>query len=485
MQLQMKTRCEKCGIILRAHEQAYICSYECTFCSSCFSELQGKCPNCTGELERRPRRTAPVPNQESVDPGRTQTIRPRLIWAVSLGVWMLVVLAGSGESYEFWKSRGYPMTFANVFGFEICQILTYVPLTPVAFALAMRFSITRRNWIRRSFLHLLFGFAFSIAHVALRGVSPFAAWDPKLGGFVSGIWNSQAHVFEFKWQIFKNLFLSNVVEDITGAYIPIVLVACAVLFYQRFRDRELHSAKLEMQLAKSHLQTLKTHLQPHFLFNTMHSISALMLTDVGAADKMMTRLSDLLRMSLESSEIQITGLSRELEFVACYLEIEKVRFGERLTVALEIAEDTLDAQVPSLLLQPLVENAVGHGISGLSSGGNIWISANRNGGDLYIRVRDNGPGLLRDGRAPGTGFGLRATRERLQTLYGKEQSFEIRDAQGRGVEACIKIPFRDGPQLSTEEVVSERLAKSSEEYETPRYREIGKSSQWKVSDESS
>jgi len=452
MQLQMKTRCAKCGAPLDADGQAYICSYECTFCSACASKSEGRCPNCTGELVRRPRRTAPVAGGENSDPAGAWGSRPWLIWVVSFGVWTLVALAASGSIYELYRSRGDPMGFARIFVSELSQILTYAPLTPLAFALAIRFPIQRENWARRSLLHLSFALAFSIAHITLRGLTPYAAWDPKVGGYVSGIWNSQVHIFEIKWQIFKNLFLSNVVDDITGTYVPIVLVAHALSYYRRFRDRELHFAKLEMQLAKSHLQTLKSHLQPHFLFNTMHSISALILTDVRAADKMVVRLSDLLRMSLESSGMQMTCLSRELEFVTAYLEIEKIRFEERLNVVFDIASETLDAQVPALLLQPLVENAIRHGISRLSSGGDIWITASHDGHDLYLRVRDNGPGLAVAADAPPkTGLGLGATRERLQTLYGNNQSFEIQAATSGGVEVCVRIPFRIEPPVSMDE----------------------------------
>ena len=446
---------------LRADEPASICSFECTFCSACATELRGICPNCSGELVSRPRRSGALSDVEQLDAAATKSGRPWLIWAVSFGVWALVALAASGSVYELWRSRGYPMTFASVLGLELSQILTYAPLTPLVFALALMFPIQRGNWGRRSLLHLFFALAFSTAHVALRGITPFAAWDAKLGGFVSGAWNSQAHMFQLKWEIFKNLFLSNVVDDITGAYVPIVLVASAVSYYRRFRDRELHSAKLETQLAKSHLQALKSHLQPHFLFNTLHSISALMLTDVKAADRMMARLSDLLRMSLESSGIQITCLSRELEFVAGYLEIEKIRLGERLRVLFDVAPETLDAQVPSLLVQPLVENAIRHGISRLSSGGTIWITASHEGHNLCLRVRDNGPGRAKAADPPsGTGLGLRTTRERLQTLYGDGQSFEMQDTPGGGVEVCVKLPFRIEPQLSTDDVIFGRTSTS-------------------------
>jgi two-component system LytT family sensor kinase len=451
MQLQMKTSCAKCGARLLADGQAYICSYECTFCSTCGSESQGRCPHCTGELVLRPRRSAAVVGQENGDAGGAQDSRPWLIWAASFGVWMVVTMAATGSVYELYRAQGYPMSFVSVFASELSQILTYAPLTPLAFALGIRFPIQRGNWARRSLLHLSFAIAFSIAHIILRGMTPYAVWDPKVKHYTSAIWNSQLHMFQINWHAFKNLFLSNVVDDITGTYVPIVLIAHAVSYYRSFRDREVHSAKLQMQLAKSHLQALKSHLQPHFLFNTLHSISALMLTDVTAADRMMSRLSDLLRMSLKTSGVQITSLSRELEFVAAYLEIEKVRFGDRLNVVLDIAPETLDAQVPSLLLQPLVENAVRHGISRLSSGGNIWISASHDEGDLYLCVKDNGPGLAVGSDAPpGTGLGLGATRERLQTLYGSAQTLEIHGGSDGGFQVCVKVPFRLEPQLFDE-----------------------------------
>lgn len=457
MQLQMKTRCERCRASLRADGQAYICSYECTFCFVCASELKDSCPNCGGELIRRPRRATVLGVGEHVDPEEQWSVgRPWLIWVLSFGVWALVALAATGSIYELNRSRGYPMSFASVLGLELSQILTYAPLTPLALALAMRLPFQRGNWVRRSLQHLLFAVAFSVAHVILRGVTPFAGWDPKVGGFVSGIWNSQTHVFEIKWQIFRNLFLSDTVDDITGTYVPIVLVAHALSYYRRFRDRELHSAKLEMQLSKSHLQTLKSQLQPHFLFNTMHSISALMLTDVPAADKMMTRLSELLRMSLEENETQVATLSRELEFVDAYLEIENIRFADRLNIVRDIDPETLDAEVPHLLLQPLVENALLHGISRLSSGGEIRISASHDERNLYLAVKDNGPGLGTGEHPPSrAGLGLKATRERLKTLFGNDQTFEVRAPAQGGVEAWVRIPLRLHEISSTHETVSD------------------------------
>jgi two-component system LytT family sensor kinase len=221
-----------------------------------------------------------------------------------------------------------------------------------------------------------------------------------------------------------------------------VLIAHMVSYYSKFQEREHRASQLEAQLAKANLQALKSQLQPHFLFNTMHSISALMLTDVRAADKMMTRLSDLLRMSFESDGGQITTLGRELEFAMAYLEIEKVRFGDRLNIVLKIAPETLDAQVPHLLLQPLVENAVRHGIARLSGGGEIRVISRLEGDQLQLAIRNNGPGFGDSNLArPKAGLGLRATQERLQTLYGNDHAWSVQALPEGGVEVSLRIPF--------------------------------------------
>jgi two-component system, LytTR family, sensor kinase len=436
----MKTTCEACDRVLPADGQAYVCSFECTFCTDCTTSTRGICPHCGGELLRRPRRktlTGGVDDGERSLPRN----RPWLIWVVSFGVWSFVALAASLTIYQLYRSTDSPMSFIHTLGWEFSQILTYAPLTPFAFAFATRYPIHRENWVRRSLLYLAGGLVFTVAHIVLRAPTPYAYWDPKYREFASTIWDSHAHVFKVQWLVLRRQFFSSVVDDITGTFVPIALVAQAVSYYRRFRERELRAAQLEGQLAKAHLQTLKSQLQPHFLFNTMHSISSLMLTDVQAADRMMTRLGDLLRMSLESAGTQITTLSRELEFVNCYLEIEKVRFAERLNVTLDIAPETLDATVPHLLLQPLVDNAVKHGISKLPSGGEIQISVNAQEGELQLEIRDNGPGFGKEGPLPASGLGLRITRERLESLYGQDQSVELLSLPGGGAITRVCIPL--------------------------------------------
>jgi LytS/YehU family sensor histidine kinase len=168
-----------------------------------------------------------------------------------------------------------------------------------------------------------------------------------------------------------------------------------------------------------------------------------MFSDVRAADRMMARLSELLRMSLEEGTEQMTTLNRELEFVNGYLEIEKMRFGERLAIDLNISPETLDAQVPHLLLQPLVENAVQHGIAKLSSKGEITISSRQDGRSLWLTISDNGPGFDdADCSIPKAGLGIGTSRERLQTLYGDNQNLSFRVRPQAGTEVTIRIPFR-------------------------------------------
>jgi two-component system, LytTR family, sensor kinase len=365
-----------------------------------------------------------------------------MIWVASFGAWTFVALAATATIYSLYRPVHNGLSLRTIAGMEFSQFLPFIPLTPYAFVLAARYPIQRNNWSKRCFLHLAIGVVFTLGHIFLKSLTPYGYWDPTHREWSSAIWDSHTHTLRMPWVVFRSMFLSSVVDDVTSGYLPILLIAHAMAYYRRFRRGELRASQLEAQLAKARLQTLKSQLQPHFLFNTMHSISALMLTDVQAADRMMSRLSDLLRVSLENAGMQITTLSRELEFMNCYLEIEKVRFEERLSVVLDVAPDTLDAQVPHLLLQPLVDNALKHGISQLPGGGEIRIAASTQENTLQLEVQDNGPGALCTGPFRTSGVGLRVTRERLESLYGQDQSFELLSPPNGGVTVRVCIPFR-------------------------------------------
>jgi two-component system LytT family sensor kinase len=439
----MKTNCESCGLALPADRTAYVCSYECTFCPVCSSNMHGICLHCGGELARRPRRMMPLKREETPTNGTPAPVRSWVIWALSCAVWTFVALAYALTVYELYRSTGTTsMSFLSILGMQCSQVLTYIPLTPFAFALANRFQLQRGDWAKNVLILLAGGLVFTVAHVILRGMTPYAFWDPRLRHWVSAVWDPEGHRFRIQWFMFERLFLSNVVDDVITTYFPIVLIAHVASYYHGFRERELRTSQLQAQLEKARLQSLKSQLQPHFLFNTLNSISALMLTNVEAADRMITRLGDLLRISLETAGTQMTTLSRELEFVNCYIEIEKVRFEERLKVSIDVAPETLDATIPHLLLQPLVDNAIKHGISRLASGGEIRISVTQDDTDLHLEVRDNGPGLREPSQNSSGGLGLRITRERLETIYGQDQSVEVRNLPEGGVAARVCIPLR-------------------------------------------
>src|ERR1700680_2187777 len=446
--LEMKSSCEKCKQPIAAESECFICSYECTFCCNCAVAMGGTCPNCGGELAKRPLRNMRL-SPAFVAPQDLSVLKNR-IWVVclaSLAAWMFIGISAGVSMYEFDRSFGHPANLRMEFTLPIVNYLIFAFLTPFVFFMARRHPIQRNNWGRRVLLYLAGGLAFTTAHVALRCLV-YPVWDPRIDGFTSAVWNSSTHVPQVKWILVQRLFLYNSVDDIASVYLGIVLIAHAVLYYQNFREREVRATQLESQLTKTRLKALKSQMQPHFLFNTMHSISALMLIDVPAADKMITRLSDFLRINLDNDDLQFTSLNRELEFAHSYLEIEKVRFEERLNLVFNIAPDTLDVQVPHLLLQPLVENAIQHGISRLPQGGELRITSCREDSRLHITVKDNGPGPSESERNRLTGGrGLKATRERLQTIYGDDHTFEVCSPLEGGFEVEFWIPLRVDKRL--------------------------------------
>jgi sensor histidine kinase YesM len=247
---------------------------------------------------------------------------------------------------------------------------------------------------------------------------------------------------------FFHLVLSELHLDI-AVYWIIVGIVHWTDSRRRLREHErestrlaLQAAQLETRLARAQLDSLKMQLQPHFLFNTLHSVSALIHQDDEAADLMIARLSDFLRLVIEHAGAQEVVLVEELEFLRRYLEIQQVRFQERMRVSVDAAPDTLDAMVPNLVLQPLVENAIRHAVESRAAGGRVQVVARREGGVLRLTVRDDGPGL---GAGPiGAGLGIPNTQARLEHLYGGGQSLEIENHPEGGVVVTVTLPFRTG-----------------------------------------
>jgi signal transduction histidine kinase len=227
-----------------------------------------------------------------------------------------------------------------------------------------------------------------------------------------------------------------------------IVAAWHALTYYRDRQRgRLEAAEMQALLRQAQLQVLRSQLNPHFLFNTLHSIAELVREDPQHAEQLLLRLSDLLRIALDSSSAQEVPLAEELEFVKGYVEIEQIRLGDRLQVSWEIAPDTLRARVPSLLLQPLIENAIQHGIAPSSRLGSLVIRARRKGELIELQVHDNGPGLTEHSNGRPSGVGLANTRDRLQRLYGERQDFEL--ANDQGLRVSMRLPYSEESPSAT------------------------------------
>ena len=229
-------------------------------------------------------------------------------------------------------------------------------------------------------------------------------------------------------------------------YWSLVGVCQAITNFRSSQERERRAAELEARLTTAKLQSLRMQINPHFLFNTLNSITALIYVNPRAADEMLGDLSELLRRSLDTMDEQEIPLAQELEFIGAYLRIQQKRFGERLRLEQSVPDELMKAMVPALILQPLVENAIRHGIEPRRGPGLISIEAKQEGKHLHLIVRDDGRGLLADARgSERPGIGLANTRARLQGLYGQNQTFSFGKAELQGCQVDIHVPFHLEP----------------------------------------
>jgi two-component system, LytTR family, sensor kinase len=299
-------------------------------------------------------------------------------------------------------------------------------LVPGMLWMARRYRFGRHTWRRAAAMHVVGVIVFTLAHAALAVTCRLLIMKALAGRDVS--W----------WMYFQELFFLNFDWEMM-TYWAIIGLSHALDFHRESQERELTAAQLRTRLAEAQLQALQRQLHPHFLFNTLNTISALMHRDTEAADEMLERLSDLLRLTLDRVGTQHVSLKDELDFLHKYLEIEKTRFGDRLQIHIDVEPETLDAAVPNLVLQPLVENALRHGIGPKIGGGRVDISARHESDTLWLQVRDNGVGLSQD--AFHKGVGLTNTRSRLQHLYGDRHRFECHTPPGGGLSVTVVIPF--------------------------------------------
>ena len=291
----------------------------------------------------------------------------------------------------------------------------------------------RRLWPWNLLLHLSLAVFFGISEIFLDTIGYRLSLQFLFQGEVvdhSTLWVNYVY------------FLKTMGHTAIIIYFLIALGSYALTYFRQFRDAEVDRARVQTQLAEAHLESLKSRLHPHFLFNALNSISALLHTDVERADRMIARLSELLRASIENTGVREVSLREEIEFLNRYLEIQKVRFEDRLEVSYQTGKEVSGAAVPSLILQPLVENTIRHGVAKVVRPVNVRVSAFKENGNLVISVKDDGPGFEKPVAEVKPGFGLRSTRERLEQMYGTNQSFDLQSSPGEGVGITIQLPFR-------------------------------------------
>lgn len=355
-----------------------------------------------------------------------------------LAVFTAIAIVDSGQLYFGLRYQERAIPWVSALRDSLPEWYLWAALTPGILWLGRRAPLTGRPWWRAALVHLPVSAAVAALHMitvlsVLWMIEP--PTDPELT-----ITAYFLRVF-FRWFHVEMLI-----------YWSILGFGAAFDFYRELRARELESSRLEAQLAQARLRALEMQLHPHFLFNTLNAITALIRTgDNPSAVRMIAGLSELLRLALDRSNEQEVPLREELDFLERYLAIERVRFRDRLRVETDVDPEALDVRVPSLVLQPLVENAVRHGIARSATAGLVRIEAARDGDALRIRVIDDGPGPSR-GEGSTDGVGLRNTRARLDQLYGGAHRFELRSAGTGGTVAELTLPWRrrDGADGETE-----------------------------------
>jgi two-component system, LytTR family, sensor kinase len=359
--------------------------------------------------------------------------RERLLGAGAvMGIWALVGIFFASQIYFYFVGTPRAVSFSRALMWQLSAVLLSALFTFLILWLARLFRFDRRKWARSLLFHI--PASFVVAAIMTAGhLTIDSYFDANLARVV---------FTNFPARVFVNIDKNFIV------YWLIVWASHALNYYKRYRESELQASQLAAQLAEAQLQALKMQLHPHFLFNTLHSISSLLSRDTEAARRMIARLGDFLRLTLENSGAQEVSLRDELDFLKCYLDIEGIRFYDRLTVRMEIEPQTLSVRVPNLILQPIVENAIRHGIAPRSVPGLIEIRSARRDGRLRLEVRDDGPGLpleIGTGRTGRRGIGLANTQNRLRQLYGDEASFEMMNDVRGGLLVILELPFhREG-----------------------------------------
>lgn len=369
----------------------------------------------------------------------------RLGWrraAGFFGFWTLIGLIFATVSYAVtFAETTRRIGFTDALRLNLVQFYLWAPFSLLIFWFSRRFPVEfQARRVRNVLLHVPVLLGCALAHQAIQVAVLWSVMPRMRQQFPTLVEYYRAY---FGFGFYIDLLIGSL----------IVIAVHALLYYRRFRAGELEQASLKTQLAQAHLKALKMQLHPHFLFNTLHSISSLVLEDPPKANSMIARLGDFLRLTLEQSDEQLVSVKNEMEFLRCYLDIEQVRFGDRLTVSFAIEPAVLAAQIPHLILQPIVENAIQHAIAPRAAPGRIEIEAKRMGRFLQASVRDSGPGIGRENDSlHGHGVGLGNVQARLRQVYDGDFTFELTNNPQGGLSVMLRVPFRtemsDNPEDS-------------------------------------
>jgi sensor histidine kinase YesM len=359
----------------------------------------------------------------------------RLVVAGGVSAAWILAAVVSGAQAALSSTLGadaQPVSLTSAIQSALVQMLPWIPVTLAVIALTIRFPLSRQRWRMHLGVHLIAAAALAFVANALV-VLGYWIMMGRFGGIVALAQQGAL------WATLRFHFALLI-------YSAILAITQGILYYQQTRARELQLAKLEGQLARAHLQALNAQIRPHFLFNALHTIGQLWRSGRSDdADAVLDHLGSLFHKVQASTSRFEVPLGEELDLVREYLAIEEARFRDRLRTRVDASPEALDCLVPPLILQPLVENAVRHGISAVSSAGTVEVTARVGDGRLSLTVRDDGPGMGHATSQPGTGTGLRNTRERLAQLYGERATLRISNGDGTGTTVRVDIPVDDRP----------------------------------------
>jgi two-component system, LytTR family, sensor kinase len=343
-----------------------------------------------------------------------------------LALWTLVGAAFASQVYLQSNLLGHSITWTEAIRDSLEEWYVYGLLSLPVVWLTHRLPLEGASRWRASAIHLGCALLFSLGYVVLGALVGLV--DSRLAGDAEGYGD-----------LFHALLVRTFPYNLL-VYGVIVAVSHALSYYRKYHERTVQALELEKHLTEARLQALLNQLKPHFLFNTLNGIASLMHLDVDAADKMLVRLSDLLRLTMSHTGAPRTALREEVAFLERYLDIERIRFRNRLEFVIVADDDALEALVPSLMLQPLVENAVRHGIEPHDRKGWVEVRATHEGDRLVVAVSDNGAGMPQGGFTR-EGIGVANTRARLTEFYGTDQKFELVNRPEGGLCVRVTIPF--------------------------------------------